>query len=94
MRMVRAVALFALVEAVRHGEYHATFHGFRVESLRRKGLGDSTASIEVSLAVTRGGTVVERIELDVEAVRASCRWDECRRTWPIEMETFIDGGSL
>ena len=93
--MVRAVALFALVEAVRHGEYHATFHGFRVESLRRKGLGDSTSrSIEVSLAVTRGGMLVERIELDAEAVRSSFQGDERPRTLPMEMETFIDGESL
>jgi len=55
MRMVRAIALLALLEALRNGEYRATFHGFRVEAHRRTGPASSTPTVEVSLAVTLGG---------------------------------------
>lgn len=58
-RMVRAIALLALVEAARHGEYRATFRGFRVEALRRCPPG-ADAFVDVHLCVSLGMAVVER----------------------------------
>lgn len=60
LRMVRAIALLALQEAARHGEYRATFHGFRVQALRKCSAPDSEAVVEVNLCVSLGRTVVER----------------------------------
>jgi hypothetical protein len=58
-RMVRAIALLALMEAARHGEYRATFRGFRVEALRQCPAG-ADAFVDVHLCVSLGRTVVER----------------------------------
>jgi hypothetical protein len=58
-RMVRAIALLALVEAARHGEYRATFRGFRVEALRQC-LPGADAFVDVHLCVSLGRAVVER----------------------------------
>ena len=58
-RMVRAIALLALLEAARHGEYRATFHGFRVHALRQCPAG-ADAFIEVNLCVSLGKAIVER----------------------------------
>ena len=58
-RMVRAIALLALVEAARHGEYRATFRGFRVEALRQCPPG-ADAFVDVHLCVSLGRAVVER----------------------------------
>ena len=58
--MVRAIALLALLEAARHGEYRATFHGFRVQALRKCSAPGSEAFVEVNLCVSLGKTVVER----------------------------------
>ena len=49
LRMVRAIALLALLEAARHGEYRATFRGFRVHALRRRPAPDAEAFVEVNL---------------------------------------------
>ncbi len=89
MRMVRAIALLALLEAVRHGEYCATFHGFRVEAVRRHGLGHVAPTVEVSIVVTLAGTVVERCALDVEEMRwsSSERVRNCTRA--VGNETFV-----
>jgi hypothetical protein len=58
--MVRAIALLALQEAARHGEYRATFHGFRVHALRKCLAPGSEAFVEVNLRVSLGKTVIER----------------------------------
>ena len=60
LRMVRAIALLALQEAARHGEYRATFHGFRVQALRKCLAPGAEAFVEVNLCVSLGKTVVER----------------------------------
>jgi len=60
LRMVRSIALLALQEAARHGEYRATFHGFRVQALRKCSAPGSEAFVEVNLCVSLGKTVVER----------------------------------
>ena len=58
--MVRAIALFALLEAARHGEYRASFHGFRVQALRQCSAPGADAFVEVNLCVRRGKVIVER----------------------------------
>ena len=60
LRMVRAIALLALLEAARHGEYRATFHGFRVQALRQCSAPGADAFVEVNLRVSLGKTVIER----------------------------------
>lgn len=70
LRMVRAIALLALLEAARHGEYRATFRGFRVQALRRRPTPDADAFVEVNLCVSLGRAVIERSVLatsDAEA---------------------------
>lgn len=60
LRMVQAIALLALVEAARHGEYRATFRGFRVQALRQCPALGADAFVEVNLCVSLGETVIER----------------------------------
>lgn len=60
LRMVRAITLLALLEAARHGEYRATFHGFSVQALRRCSAPGSEAVVEVNLCVSLGKTIVQR----------------------------------
>jgi hypothetical protein len=60
LRMVRAIAMLALVEAVRRGEYRATFRGFRVQALRQCPAPGADAFVEVNLCVSLGETVIER----------------------------------
>ncbi len=88
MRMVRAIALLALLEAVRHGKYHATFHGFRVEAVRRDGLGRDAPTVEIQLVVTFGGTVVERCALGVDEMHLSSSETECFRPCAVDGATF------
>ncbi len=68
--MVRAIALLALLEAARHGEYRATFRGFRVQALRQRPALDADAFVKVNLCVSLGRAVIERSVLatnDAEA---------------------------
>ncbi len=58
-RMVRAIALLALLEAARRGECRATFRGFRVEALRQCP-SDADVFRSVHLCVSFGRTIVER----------------------------------
>jgi len=60
LRMVRAIALLALLEAARHGKYRATFHGFRVQAMREYSVHNSEAFVEINLCVSLGNIVVER----------------------------------
>lgn len=64
LRMVRAIALLALLEAARHGEYRATFHGFRVQALRQCSAPGADAFVEVNLCVSLGNTVVKNSLVD------------------------------
>lgn len=89
MRMVRAIALLALLEAARHGEYRATFRGFRVEAVRRDGLSRGAPTVELHLVVKFDGTVVERCALDVDEMRVSSSKTECDRTHLMNGETFV-----
>lgn len=88
MRMVRAIALLSLLEAVRHGKYQATFHGFRVEAVRRDGLGRDAPTVEIHLVVTFDGMVVERCALDVDKMRVAWPKSECERGLVVDGETF------
>ena len=60
LRMVRAIALLALLEAARRGEYRATFRGFRVQALRQCPALVSDAFVEVNLCASLGKVVIER----------------------------------
>jgi hypothetical protein len=61
LRMVRAIASLAIVEASRNGESRATFHGFRVQAIRGCAAPDeSGAPVEVNLIVRLGTRIVER----------------------------------
>ena len=60
LRMVRAIASLALLEAARRGEYRATFRGFRVQALRKRPAPDANAFVEVNLCVSLGSAVIER----------------------------------
>ena len=90
MRMVRGIALLALLKAARQGEYQATFHGFRVEAVRRDGIHDTAPIVEVHLAVTLAGAVVERCALAVDAIPASLNCAESHRRESFGAETFVD----
>ena len=59
LRMVRAIARLALFEAARHGEYHASFHGFQVDAMRESHRTDSDMS-EVCFRVSHRTILVER----------------------------------
>ncbi len=60
LRMLRAIALLALLEAAHQGEYHASFHGFRVQALRQGSAPGSDVFVEVNLCVSLGANLVER----------------------------------
>ena len=57
--MVRAIARLALFEAARHGEYHASFHGFRVDAVRGSPPAETDVS-EVCFRVSHRTLLVER----------------------------------
>lgn len=59
LRMVRAIALIALVEAARKGEYRASFHGFSVQALRQGSTPDTNVVVDVNLYVCLGKKLVE-----------------------------------
>ena len=60
IRMVRSIALLALMEAQRHGRWGASFHGFRVQAQRQGPARSFAAFTEVSLSVSLGKVLVER----------------------------------
>jgi len=60
LREIRAIALFALHQAARHGEYRASFRGFRVQALRQCAAPEVDALVAVDLCVSVGNTVLER----------------------------------
>ena len=60
IRMLRAIALIALLEAAGKGEYRACFHGFRIQALRHCSAPGSRVLVEVNLCVSFAETVVER----------------------------------
>jgi hypothetical protein len=60
IRMVRSIALLALMEAQRHGRWGASFHGFRVQAQRQDPARGGAALTEVSLSVSLGKIFVAR----------------------------------
>ena len=90
MRMVRAISLLALLKAARQGEYRATFHGFHVEAVRRNKIGNATPTVEVRLAVTLAGVLVEGCALAVDAMPASLDFAESHRRESFGAETLVD----
>lgn len=72
LRMVRAIALFAMLEAARQGTYSASFHGFRVQALRQSAPAVFGATIKVHFLVSLGGKLVERGVVAVHAPQQQC----------------------
>ncbi|MBE0625804.1 MAG: hypothetical protein IH606_13435 [Burkholderiales bacterium] len=72
LRMLRAIALFALLEAARQGTYSASFRGFRVQALRQSASPVSGATVKVRLFVSLGGKLVERGVVAVHAPQPQC----------------------
>jgi len=68
MRMVRAIALLALMEAARHGAYRARFRQFYVEAHREPGSTGSAASVHVHLCVSLDEGTLERGSVSACAV--------------------------
>ncbi len=60
LRMVRSIVRLALREALRHGSYAASFHGFRIQALRKSPPWASVALAEVCLSVSLGEALVGR----------------------------------
>lgn len=63
IRMLRSIVRLALAEALRHGSYAASFHGFRVEARRNSSPRGSTALAEVCLSVRLGEALVARFRV-------------------------------
>ena len=59
-RMVRSIVRLALGEALRHGSYAASFHGFRVQAWRKGPPSGSAALAAVCLSVSLGEALVGR----------------------------------
>ena len=66
LRMVRAIALIALIEAACRGEYRASFHGFRVQAVRQCVVLDADAVVDVYLCVRLGNRLVEHSLLAID----------------------------
>lgn len=69
LRMVRAIAALALLKAGRHGEYHASFRGFRVQALRVLASQGAVGTVQVNVAVTLGGHLVDRASGAVDVLQ-------------------------
>ena len=63
IRMVRSIVRLALGEALRHGSYAASFHGFRVQARRNGSPWGSAALGEVCLSVSLGEALVARFRV-------------------------------
>ena len=70
--MVRAIMRLALLEAIRHGQYHASFHGFRVYALRESSAAGCGAS-QVSFLVSHPAMPLERGVAVMYASQRLCR---------------------
>ncbi len=57
--MLRAIALIALIEAARRGEYRASFHGFHLQAVRQYVAPDADAVVDVYICVRLGKKLVE-----------------------------------
>ena len=60
LRMVRSIVRLALIEALRHGSYAASFHGFYVQARRQGPPWGSAALTDVCLSVRLGEVLVGR----------------------------------
>lgn len=63
IRMVRSIALLALMEAQRHGRWGASFRGFRIQAQRQGPARGFATFSEVSLSVSLGQAVVARFRI-------------------------------
>ena len=72
LRMVRAIALIALIEAACRGEYRASFHGFRVQAVRQCVVPDADVIVDVYLCVRLGNRLVEHSVLAMHIPQSPC----------------------
>ena len=90
IRMVRAIALFALLEAARRGEYRASFHGFGVQAVRHWARRGADVVVEVILCVSFGKNVVESSLVPLCSPQGPCSglsvWPEPATTDACAME--------
>ncbi len=70
IRMVRSIALLALMEAQRHGRWGASFHGFRIQALRQGPARGFAAFTEINLLVSLGKAVVVRCRVTTNYAQA------------------------
>ena len=70
IRMVRSIALLAIMEAQRHGRWGASFHGFRVQALRQGPARGFAAFTEATLLVSLGQAVVARCRVTTNYAEA------------------------
>ena len=70
IRMVRSIALLAIMEAQRHGRWGASFHGFYVHALRQGSARGFAAFSDVSLSVSLGKIVVARCRVTMNYAEA------------------------
>jgi len=60
VRMVRAIALSAVTEALIRGESHVSFHGFRIYAARLPCDHENDSVVRVELVVRLDGHIVDR----------------------------------
>jgi hypothetical protein len=65
LRMVRAVATFAVSEAMVRGESHVSFRGFRVNTVRLPREHDKRAVVRVELVVSLDGHMIGRESVEI-----------------------------
>ena len=63
LRMVRSIVRLALGEALRHGSYAASFHGFRVQAWRQGPPRTSGGIPDVCLSVRLGEALLARFRV-------------------------------
>jgi len=65
VRMVRAIALSAVAEALTRGESHVSFRGFRVNAARIPREHDKCAVVRVELVVLLDGHIINRESAEI-----------------------------
>ena len=79
LRMLRAIAVMAALDAARRGDSRATFRGSVVHAVRRRADLDASAFVDVRLALSFSTGAFVRVDLSIDAdaldrycVDASC----------------------
>jgi hypothetical protein len=70
IRMVRSIAVLALIEASRTGSYTASFHGFRIQAVRHGPTSGFASSAVLTLSVSLGDVLVARFWIPANYAQA------------------------